>query len=90
MTFSRQNDAGSRARTTWYWKTQSVALVVVLALESKALYSLRTQPLLPTINFPWDIRTETSNRKKKGPRQLLGRLFRIALHPKIKQNQKSG
>ena len=26
-TFSRQNDAGSRAHTTWYWK--SLVLVVV-------------------------------------------------------------
>ena len=35
ITFSRQNDAGSRARTTQYW--ENLALVVVLVLESKGL-----------------------------------------------------
>ena len=35
-TFSRQNDAGSRASTTYYW--ENLVLVVVLVLESKALY----------------------------------------------------
>ena len=35
-TFSRQNDAGSRAYTTQYW--ENLVLVVVLVLESKALY----------------------------------------------------
>ena len=34
-TFSRQNDASSRASTTYYWK--DLVLVVVLVLESKAL-----------------------------------------------------
>ena len=33
--FSRQNDAGSRACTTWYWK--SLVLVVVPVLESVGL-----------------------------------------------------
>ena len=33
--FSRQNDAGSRARTTWYFG--NFVVVVVLVLESKAL-----------------------------------------------------
>ena len=36
-TFSRQNDAGSRAHTAWYWN--NLVLVVVLVLESKALSS---------------------------------------------------
>ena len=36
--FSRQNNAGSRASTTWYW--ENLVLVVVLVLESKALYCL--------------------------------------------------
>ena len=35
-TFSRQNDAGSRAYTTYYW--ENLVFVVVLVLESKALY----------------------------------------------------
>ena len=34
-TFSRQNDAGSRARTTYYW--ENLVLVVLLVLESKGL-----------------------------------------------------
>ena len=34
-TFSIQNDAGSRASTTWFW--ENLALVVVLVLESKGL-----------------------------------------------------
>ena len=33
--FSRQNDAGSRARTTYYW--ENLVLVVLLVLESKGL-----------------------------------------------------
>ena len=37
ITFSRQNDAGSRKRTTYYW--ENFFLVVVLILESKGLYS---------------------------------------------------
>ena len=36
ITFSRQNDAGLRACTTYYW--ENLVLVVVLVLESKALY----------------------------------------------------
>ena len=39
-TFSRQNDAASRASTTYYWKT--LVLVVVLVLEAKGLYCLQT------------------------------------------------
>ena len=35
-TFSRQNDTGSRATTTYYG--ENLVLVVVLVLESKALY----------------------------------------------------
>ena len=34
-TFSRQNDAGSRARTTYYW--ENLVLVVLPVLESKGL-----------------------------------------------------
>ena len=34
-TFSRQNEAGSRVSTTYYWK--NLVLVVLLVLESKAL-----------------------------------------------------
>ena len=45
-TFSRQNDAGSRARTSWYW--ENLVLEVVLILESKAVYSL---PLLSKYRF---------------------------------------
>ena len=33
--FSRQNDAGSRARTTYCW--ENLVLVVLLVLESKGL-----------------------------------------------------
>ena len=40
-TFSRQNDAGSRASTTQYW--ENLVLVVVLVLESKALYYERVE-----------------------------------------------
>ena len=36
ITFSRQNDAGLRACTTYYW--ENLVLVVVLVIESKALY----------------------------------------------------
>ena len=36
ITFSLQNDAGSRARTTWYW--ENLVLVVVLVQESNDLY----------------------------------------------------
>ena len=36
ITFSRQNDAGSRVSNTQYW--QNLVLVVVLVSESKALY----------------------------------------------------
>ena len=36
ITFSRQNDAGSRVYTTKYW--ENLVLVVVLVSESKALY----------------------------------------------------
>ena len=39
-TFSRQNDAGSRASTTYYW--ENLVLVVVLVLESKGLYCPQT------------------------------------------------
>ena len=35
ITFSRQNDAGSRVRNSQYW--ESLVLVVVLVSESKAL-----------------------------------------------------
>ena len=35
-TFSRQNDARSRACTSWYW--ENLEVVVVLVLESKALW----------------------------------------------------
>ena len=35
--FSRQNDAGSHARTTYTWYWENLYLVVVLVLESKAL-----------------------------------------------------
>ena len=35
ITFSRQDDAGSRASTTKYW--ENLVLEVVLALESKGL-----------------------------------------------------
>ena len=34
-TFSRQNDAGSHASTTYYW--ENLVLVVALILESKGL-----------------------------------------------------
>ena len=34
-TFSRQNDAGSRARTTYYW--ENLVLVVLPVLETKGL-----------------------------------------------------
>ena len=36
ITFSRQNGAGSRARTTQYW--EKFVLVVVIVVESKDLY----------------------------------------------------
>ena len=36
VTFSRQNDAGSRASTTYYW--ENLLLVVDLVSESKGLY----------------------------------------------------
>ena len=36
VAFSRQNDAGSRVSNTQYW--ENLVLVVVLVLESKALY----------------------------------------------------
>ena len=36
ITFSRQNDAGSRKSNTQYWK--NLVLVVVLVLESKDLH----------------------------------------------------
>ena len=36
ITFSRQNDASLRACTTYYW--ENLVLVVVLVIESKALY----------------------------------------------------
>ena len=36
ITFSRQNDAGSRVINTQYW--ENLVLVVVLISESKALY----------------------------------------------------
>ena len=35
-TFSRRNDFGSHACTTYYW--ENLVLVVVLILESKAVY----------------------------------------------------
>ena len=35
ITFSRQNDVGSHARTSQYW--ENLVLVVVLVLESKGL-----------------------------------------------------
>ena len=36
ITFSRRNDAGSRKSNTSYW--ENLVLIVVLVLESKALY----------------------------------------------------
>jgi len=47
ITFSRQNDAGSRARTTKCWEV--LVLVVVLVLQSKCL-----QPQTWTLNFHAD------------------------------------
>ena len=38
ITFSRQNVADSRARTTWYW--ENLVFVVVLVLESIGLFLL--------------------------------------------------
>ena len=38
ITFSRQNDTDSRARTTWYW--ENLVFVVVVVLESKGHYLL--------------------------------------------------
>ena len=35
--FSRQNDAASRASTSYYW--ENLVVVVVLVVQSKALYS---------------------------------------------------
>ena len=35
ITFSRQNDAGSRSLSTKYW--ENLVIVVALVLESKAL-----------------------------------------------------
>ena len=38
ITFSRQNDAGSRVSNTQYW--ENLVLLVVLVLESKGLLQL--------------------------------------------------
>ena len=44
ITFSRQNDAGSRESNTQYWK--NLVLVVVLVLESKDLHYNHTRPFV--------------------------------------------
>ena len=45
ITFSRQNDSGSRVSNTQYW--ENLVLVVVLVSESKALYfSVKIEHLL--------------------------------------------
>ena len=51
VTFSRQNDACSRASTTQYW--ENLVLVVVLVLESKALYygTLYHEEVLPEVSL---------------------------------------
>ena len=36
ITFSRQNESGSRESTTWYWA--NLVLIVLLVLESKDVY----------------------------------------------------
>ena len=41
--FSRQNDAASRASTTYYW--ENLVLVVVLVLESRGLYYINRKRL---------------------------------------------
>ena len=43
-TFSRQNDAGSRASTTQYW--ENLVLVVVLVAKSKAVYHFAGKPVV--------------------------------------------
>ena len=40
ITFSRQNDVASHARTTYYSIGETLVLVVVLVLESKALFDM--------------------------------------------------
>ena len=57
ITFSRQNDAGSRAFTTQYWK--SLVLVVVLVLESKALYYSVWEAANKTREAGWSVDEET-------------------------------
>ena len=48
ITFSRQNDAGSRTRTYWYW--ENLVSVVVLVLEFNALYYWARLSLKPWVS----------------------------------------
>ena len=49
ITFSRQNDAGSRKSTTQYW--ENLVLVVVLIFESKALFCFLSGSKMTTGSF---------------------------------------
>ena len=48
IAFSRQNDVGSRASTAKYW--ENLAPVVVLVLESKALYRRMRSLIISDLN----------------------------------------
>jgi len=54
VTFSRQNDAGSRASTTQYW--ENLVLVVVLVSESKALYHFAGKLVVEMRNVGYFVR----------------------------------
>ena len=57
IAFSRQNVAGSRARTTQYW--ENLVFVVVLVLESKALYDSVWVEANKTREAGWGVDEET-------------------------------
>ena len=48
IAFSRQNDVGSRASTAKYW--ENLVLVVVLVLESKAVYRQMRSLIMSDLN----------------------------------------
>ena len=77
--FSRQNDAGSRVSTTYYW--QNLVLVVVLVSESKALYfSVRRSRSSTCCNWRPSCYHMYRRGKCRNPhRGSLGRLLRKAL-----------
>ena len=77
--FSRQNHAGSRVSTTYYW--QNLVLVVVLVSESKALYfSVRRSRSSTCCNWRPSCYHMYRRGKCRNPhRGSLGRLLRKAL-----------